>query len=219
MLIAVPVTSLEPLKECKEKGADLIELRVDLMESPTVDRALTVLEEAHRLGLGTILTVRSAREGGRDLPNRLELFEKLSPFSDYTDIELTSLDILPQVRNTVLSAGKKLIISYHNFERTPAGWILKETIREARRWGAHIVKIAVKAESYTDVARLLCAGSQEEGEKILIAMGSYGKISRLAAFVFGSVITYAFLGKATAEGQLPLEEMVRLREIFYGRRS
>jgi 3-dehydroquinate dehydratase-1 len=75
--------------------------------------------------------------------------------------------------------------------------------------------VAVKANSYQDTARLLCLCEKEEGEKIIIAMGKYGKISRLAGYIFGSVISYAFYRSATAEGQLSLEEMVRLKREFY----
>ncbi|MEM1590153.1 MAG: type I 3-dehydroquinate dehydratase, partial [Candidatus Bathyarchaeia archaeon] len=139
---------------------------------------------------------------------------KVAPYSDYIDIELSSQDIISQVRDIVKTAGKKLIISYHNFELTPANWILREVFREARRWDADIVKISVKANSYQDTARLLCLG-KEEGEKILIAMGEYGKVSRVAGFVFGSVISYAFVGSAVAPGQLNLEEMVKIRNLFF----
>jgi hypothetical protein len=34
-------------------------------------------------------------------------------------------------------------------------------------------------------------------------------------YIFGSVISYAFYRSATAEGQLSLEEMVRLKREFY----
>jgi 3-dehydroquinate dehydratase-1 len=92
---------------------------------------------------------------------------------------------------------------------------LREVFRRARRWSADIVKVAVKANSYQDTARLLCLCEKEEGEKIIIAMGKYGKISRLAGYIFGSVISYAFYRSATAEGQLSLEEMIRLKREFY----
>lgn len=137
------------------------------------------------------------------------------PQSDYTDIELSSQDILPYVKEIVKSSGKKLIISYHNFDLTPPNWILREIFREAKRWSADIVKIAVKANSYEDTARLLCLGREEEGEKILIAMGDYGKVSRIAGFVFGSVITYSFVGSAVAPGQIELKEMVRIRSLLF----
>ena len=58
-------------------------------------------------------------------------------------------------------------------------------------------------------------GKEEEGEKILIAMGDYGKVSRVAGFVFGSVITYSFVGSAVAPGQIELKEMVRLRSLLF----
>lgn len=217
MLIAVPLSDRdleENLNHCVEKGADIIELRVDLFEKRDPQSVLDCIQKVHRAGLKTILTVRSEKEGGSGIENRLEIFRMCSPHSHYTDIELSSQDIISQVRNMVKSAGKRLIISYHNFELTPPTWILREVFREAKRWGADVVKISVKARSYEDTARLLCLGREEEGEKILIAMGEYGKVSRIAGFVFGSVISYAFLGSATAPGQLSLEEMVRIRNMI-----
>lgn len=220
MLIAVPLSDKDfekNLSLCKENGADIIELRVDLFENKDKEYVKELVEKVHSFGLKTILTVRSEVEGGSKVENRLEIFKNCSPYSDYTDIELSSQDIISEVRDIVKSAGKKLIISYHNFELTPANWILKEVFRESRRWGADIVKISVKANSYEDVARLLCLGKEEKGDKILIAMGEYGKVSRIAGFVFGSVISYAFVGSAVAPGQLSLEELVKLRDFMHAK--
>ncbi|AAC06389.1 type I 3-dehydroquinate dehydratase [Aquifex aeolicus] len=217
MLIAVPLDDTnfsENLKKAKEKGADIVELRVDQFSDTSLNYVKEKLEEVHSQGLKTILTIRSPEEGGREVKNREELFEELSPLSDYTDIELSSRGLLVKLYNITKEAGKKLIISYHNFELTPPNWIIREVLREGYRYGG-IPKIAVKANSYEDVARLLCISRQVEGEKILISMGDYGKISRLAGYVFGSVITYCSLEKAFAPGQIPLEEMVELRKKFY----
>ncbi len=216
-LIAVPLSDKdfeENLRLCREKGADLVELRVDLFEKKDPSFVLKCVNKAQALGLKTILTVRSEKEGGSRVENRLEIFRKASPYSDYTDIELSSQDIISTVRDIVKFSGKKLIISYHNFQLTPSDWILREVFREARRWGADIVKVSVKANSYEDTARLLCLGKEEEGQKILIAMGEYGKVSRIAGFVFGSIISYAFLKESTAPGQFSLEELVKLRDMF-----
>ena len=218
MLIAVPLDDnnfSENVKLCKELGADIVELRVDQFSNTEPSYVKSLLEEAKALGLKTILTVRSPQEGGKEVPNREEIFKTLSPLSDYTDIELSSRGLLITVGSLVKSAGKKLIISYHNFELTPANWIIREVMREAYRFGG-IPKVAVKANSYEDVARLLCVARQVEGEKIIISMGEKGKISRLAGFAFGSIITYCSLHKAFAPGQIPLEEMVELRKKFYG---
>ncbi|MFN3470978.1 MAG: type I 3-dehydroquinate dehydratase [Aquificaceae bacterium] len=217
MLIAVPLSDKnfeENLRLCKEGGADIIELRVDLFEKKEAGFVLECIKKVQSMGLESILTIRSEKEGGSKVENRLEIFRVCSPHSNYTDIELYSQDILPQVREIVKGSGRKLIISYHNFDLTPPNWILREVFREAKRWHADIVKIAVRANSYQDTARLLCLGKEEEGEKILIAMGEYGKISRIAGFIFGSVITYSFVGSAVAPGQIELKEMVKLRSLF-----
>ncbi|RUM32096.1 MAG: type I 3-dehydroquinate dehydratase [Aquifex sp.] len=218
MLIAVPLDDSnfsENLKRAKKKGADLIELRVDQFSNTSLNYVKEKLEEVKSKGLKTILTIRSPEEGGREVKNREELFENLAPLSDYTDVELSSRGLLVKLYNLTKEAGKKLIISYHNFETTPPNWVIREVLREGYRYGG-IPKIAVKANSYEDVSRLLCVSRQVEGEKIIISMGDYGKISRLAGYVFGSVITYCSLEKAFAPGQIPLEEMVKLRKEFYG---
>ena len=218
MLIAAPLSDQnleEDLRAVKELGADIVELRIDMFERTEPDYVLSWVKRAKELGLSTILTIRSPQEGGKDVPNRERIFELVSPYADYTDIELSSRALIPYVRNITKASGKKLIISYHNFELTPANWILREVFREGMRWGADIVKVAVKANSYEDTARLLCVARQEEGQKIIISMGKYGKISRVSGFIFGSVISYAYYRQATAEGQLSLEEMVKLREILY----
>lgn len=217
MLIAVPLDDKDfsnKIKEAKEKGADIVELRVDQFSNTSVDYVKDKLLEVKERGLKTILTVRIPEEGGREVKNREEIFEKLAPLSDYTDIELSQRSLLVKLHNLLDGKGR-LIISYHNFEVTPPNWIIREVLREGYRFGG-IPKIAVKANSYEDVARLLCISRQVEGEKIVIAMGDYGKVSRIAGYIFGSVITYASLGKSFAPGQISLEEMVKLKKLLYG---
>ncbi len=217
MLIAVPLTERnfsERVREAKEKGADLVELRVDQFERRDAEYVEERVREVKEVGLGVILTVRSPEEGGRDVRNKREIFERVAPLCDYADIELSSRDMIIPVRNAVARGSGKLIVSFHNFELTPPNWVLREVLREGHRYGG-IPKVAVRANSYEDVARLLCVGNQEKYEKILIAMGDVGSISRLAGYIFGSVITYSSLGESLAPGQLPLEDMVKLRELFY----
>lgn len=217
MLIAVPLTDEDfenRVKEVKEKGADIVELRVDTFSDTSVERVREMLEYVCDVGLRTILTVRSPREGGRHVSNREEILEKLAPLSDYTDIELSSGETISRLAPLMRQHGKKLIISYHDFERTPPPWVIREVLREGYRRGG-IPKVAVMAHTLEDVQRLLCAASEEKYEKILISMGEVGRVSRVCAYVFGSVITYASFKTSLAPGQLPLEEMVRLRELIF----
>lgn len=218
MLIAVPLSDSnfeENLELCKRGGADIIELRVDLFQNKDPEHVLELLNRVHQAGLKTILTIRSPEEGGHLVEKRLDIFREVSPYSDYTDIELSSQDIISEVRDIVKQSGKRLIVSYHNFELTPPSWILKEVFREARRWSADIVKVSVMARSYEDTAKLLCLGKEEDGEKILIAMGEWGRLSRIAGPVFGSVITYSFVGSAVAPGQMDLESLRQALRLLF----
>ena len=216
MKIALPVTD-ERFDEVllKAKNADILEFRVDSFSNKDVDFVSSLLRKAKEKGFETILTIRSEKEGGTYVENRLKMFEKLMPLSDYTDIELSSIDIISYISRLSKEYGKKLIVSYHNFEMTPANFVIKETIREALRYG-DIPKIALKANSYEDVSRLLCSAQDVKTPKILISMGDLGKISRIAGFIFGSFITYVYLEKPNAPGQLSLEEALYLRNMFYG---
>jgi hypothetical protein len=89
----------------------------------------------------TILTIRSPQEGGKEVPNRKELFERACPHSDYTDIELSSQDLLPFVRDLVKGSGEKLIISYHNFGLTPANWILRGDRKLFEKEGFEVIAL------------------------------------------------------------------------------
>ncbi len=219
MKIAVPLRDKnfeEHLEMASSEGADIIELRVDLFERRDPEFIREKIEKVHEKGLETILTIRSEREGGKRIEGRERLFEYLSPLSDYTDIELSSTSLIGFIRQVVKAHRRKLIISFHDFERTPPGWLIIEYLREMYRWGADIAKISVTPKTQEDVAKLLCFSRRVEGDKIIIAMGELGKVTRIAGYIFGSVITYSFIGESTAPGQIPLKEMVKLREIIYG---
>jgi 3-dehydroquinate dehydratase-1 len=213
--IAIPITD-ENFDEVlvKAKKANILEFRVDYFSNKDISFVSGLLKKAKENGFETILTIRSEKEGGAYVENRVEMFEKLMPLSDYTDIELSSTDIITYISKLSKEYNKKLIVSYHNFEMTPANFVIKETIREALRYG-DIPKIALKANSYEDVARLMCSASDIKTPKILISMGEFGKISRIAGFIFGSFISYVYLEKPNAPGQLSLEEMLKLKEMFY----
>ncbi len=215
MKMAVPITDFDfDNMLLKAQKADILEFRVDSFSNKDPKYVLWLLEKAKKLHFEIILTIRSQKEGGSYVENRLNLFETLAPFVDYIDIELSSIDIIAYVSRIAKENEKKLIVSHHNFELTPANFVIKELIREALRYG-DIPKLAFKANSYEDVARLMCVGNSFEDKKILIAMGEYGKISRIAGFIFGSFITYAYILKPNAPGQLSLEEAIALRDLFY----
>jgi 3-dehydroquinate dehydratase-1 len=200
------------LKKAVRQGADLIELRLDTL--PTRNKA-SILKAVKVFrndgGIPLILTIRSKIEGGRFAikdSERLKLFHTLIPFVDGVDIELGSKKIIKQVISSAKKYKKRVIVSYHDFKTTPRRGTLVNTINEARRSGADIVKIAALVKKQAELKRL--AGLLLEGDDlIVIAMGSYGKASRVFFPILGSLITYASLTRSTAPGQLPVRDIKR----------
>ncbi len=191
--------------KAKELGADILEIRIDLLD---VD-ARQLLQDLKELGLPIIITNRMKQEGGAWNGNeneRIEILVSLLPLADAVDIELCAMK-----RDTVVkrakSTGKTVIISTHDFKGTPDYDEMMDIIRESFDAGADIAKLAVMPGSLEDVLRLLNVTLHAEGAVCTIAMGETGRHSRVIAPVYGSVMTYGYVGTATAPGQLRVDEL------------
>jgi 3-dehydroquinate dehydratase-1 len=197
----------------------LVELRIDLFAERGGE---AVLARARACRPATLLaTIRSAREGGQwdgDEGERLALFRAVIPGVDAVDIELSSRDILDEVAAAAKSAGKTVIISFHDFESTPELGRLAEICAEARKKGADIVKIATFARDPRDI-RVLARLTLDEAEKdiITVGMGPLGALTRIFFPALGSLLTYAHAGAATAPGQLNYRRTRELLDLFYPR--
>ena len=76
--------------------------------------------------------------------------------------------------------------------------------------GADLPKLAVMPQSRTDVLELLAATAEmadlhPETPVITMSMGTLGAVSRLAGETFGSAMTFANPGQASAPGQVSLD--------------
>jgi 3-dehydroquinate dehydratase-1 len=207
----------ENLKRAKELGADAVEYRVDAFKNKDLNHCKRVIEYGNSLGLKAILTIRAPWEGGEgEVPNRVEYFRELTPLADFIDIELRAPEEeFEEVKKIVKCHDKKLIVSYHDFEKTPPQPAVEEIFKRMVAKGADVAKVAFRANSYEDVARLLCTAAKQPIPTVAIAMGEKGKISRVAGAVFNSIITYCALERAFAPGQLTLAEMRELLEKLY----
>ena len=115
-------------------------------------------------------------------------------------------------------AGCKVIISFHDFEKTPARAKLEALVAKCFHAGADIAKIACKANSPEDCARLLSL-LDGKGKLAVVAMGKKGRLVRVVAPLLGSAIAYASpAGKrGTADGQMPAAELEKAqRMILHG---
>ena len=199
------------------ENIDIIELRIDQFKDKDLNHILDVIKKVKEKGFIALATIRSKLEGGADIPDeeRFEIFSQIVDYVDMVDIEYTSFRINKQVIDLYHSKGKAVIMSYHDFEKTPSDDYIQTIIDESKLMGADIVKYAFKANSFEDVARVMCI-THKNREKNLVAilMGEIGKVSRVIAPVFGSLITYTFIGQSFAPGQIEAEKLNELLEFF-----
>jgi len=205
VIASIGKNPVETAALAKKLGADLLELRIDLLDTD----AYQSLQGLKRLGLPIIITNRMRQEGGAWLQGedeRIRTLVSLLPFADAVDIELCA-----EKRDTVVEkarrSGKTVIISMHDFQSTPGYDVMMEIVRESFDAGADIAKLAVMPASFEEVIRLFEVTLHAPGAVCTIGMGEKGRHSRVIAPIYGSVMTYGYVGDAIAPGQLRVDEL------------
>ena len=192
----------------KQNTVDILELRADQLYQQGGEVVTGSLTEMKQYGLPIIATVREGEGYNFEHSERLALFEKLIPEVDAVDIALKAA-IREEVIKKAKERKKPVIISEHNLEETPQESELEKIVSEARSCGADIIKIAAQANSPTDIARLMCFTLQQskQGPLVCISLGDIGAVSRIIAPLFGSCLTYGYIEKAVAPGQMSLSSL------------
>lgn len=210
--IVVPLVDAGARKDAAQAKAlaDIFELRIDLFESREPAAVGRLCEAVRAEKVALIATVRSQGEGGGAAlsdDERFRLFEAAMPYVDALDIEHRAA-LRDRVIALAHGTAKKVIVSHHDFDRTPSDRELITIVDEARAAGADVVKLATAAHSFTDVERLFAILlSQRSKCLVAISLGPYGTASRVFFPLFGSLLTYAFLREAVAPGQLSLRDL------------
>lgn len=213
---------LQELTAAQTSAADLIEWRTDYFETATqaglTSAAMTLRSHAVK---PILLTLRTANEGGEltitdEDYGELTRYFAASGFADAIDLEVK--------RGAAASvaaahdAGLPVVMSYHNFQKTPSARTLTGLFDEMAAAGGDVLKIAVMPQTAEDVLRLMTASlkAREKHQKpvIAISMGALGRITRAAGALFGSAATFASLDTGSAPGQIDVAEMKHLLTLF-----
>jgi len=184
----------------------LAEIRLDAMRE---------FDLAHLLAdspCPVIVTYRPRREGGLyDGPEgkRLETLRQAARLgARYIDVEHDALRSLGDV------PPDRVIVSYHNFERTPED--LAAIHARLARMGAAVVKVAVTANHILDTVPVLRLLKEATVPTIALAMGERGILTRILAPKFGGFLTYAAAeggGREAGPGQVTVGEMCNLYRV------
>lgn len=219
---------LKQAQQYKELNIDILEWRVDYYEDvEDIDKVKGLLKKLSIILLEKplIFTFRSKKEGGeKSLSN--EMYIKLNKeiietkLIDIVDVEMFTGD--NEAKYLIKKAHEnnvKVILSNHDFHKTPEECEIIKRIEKMILLEADLPKIAVMPKSQEDVFKLLKATSYinkkyKDKSIITMSMGSLGLISRLSGEIFGSVITFACVGKSSAPGQIYHKELRNVLQII-----
>lgn len=218
---SVTATNLEDMKteirQAAQAGADIVELRLDYLESIDEDRDIDALVKCCELP--TIATFRPAWEGGQYQgaeDYRLAVLKRAADAGcTFIDVELKVAEEFLKTFPKESLEGTGLILSRHDFERTPPAEELQAWVAQAWDIGADVVKIATTAQTITDVRQVIDLLQKKRGRTIALSMGDHGQISRLLASKFGAFLTFGSLekGKESAPGQTTVKDLVSVYRI------
>ncbi|MEZ4086957.1 MAG: type I 3-dehydroquinate dehydratase [Candidatus Gracilibacteria bacterium] len=226
-MICIPIqaSALTELQQKLKKvpsQADLVEVWIDYLPL-TIDAKKVVAASKKPL----LIVNKPKREKGQWTGTEQARIDRLKQFAQanakYIDIGIDTDVML--IKDLVRGKKRsKIIVSYHNFERTPSTKTLEKIVKKGFRLGADIVKIATFAQKTEDNMTLLNLLKSNKPLAVM-CMGEKGKVSRIAGQMLGSQLTFvaAENQNKTAPGQLTLKEYQTIESIiksgFSGKKS
>lgn len=233
--ICVPIigrTRKEIINEAeklKSLPADMAEWRADWFEEISdLEKVKEVLADLREIldDMPLLFTFRTASEGGEKETGGEEYVRMNrsvidSGCVDLIDVELFSGDdIVKEIIRKAHEYGVKAVVSNHDFYKTPEKEEIVRRLCKMQDMDADILKIAVMPESSKDVITLLMA-TEEMNRRyakrpvVTMSMSGTGAISRLCGEVFGSAITFATAGKASAPGQINAKDLAVMLKVLH----
>ncbi len=208
-----PVKIKKILKIALSKS-DFVEVRFDFLKKEQIPETLEIIKKDLNR---TVCTLRPKTEGGKfsgSEKERIAILKLIAEYSPYLlDVEFNTLRKSVDLAKYLKSTKTKLLISWHDFKKTPNSSELKKKINQMSKFSSN-VKIVCTAKSTDDSTRMLELYSKKgKNNLISFAMGDYGRISRILCLYLGSPYTYVSLGKAVAPGQFSVDEVKKITNL------
>ncbi len=230
-LVCVPVVEIEEdgIYEAAQRavkcGAEVLEWRIDWFAHAANSKRVDEIVRGLQNICGDVIllgTFRSRRQGGEQEITQeayLALLQGMakSGQADLLDVEVSEISNPSAIIRRLHDMGQHVVASKHYFSHTPADIQMQQDLTQMQQMGADIGKLAVMPHSPLDVLRLLQVTAQMQEEHpqyplVTMAMGGLGAISRVSGQIFGSCMTFASVGKTSAPGQMPLEDVKEILE-------
>jgi len=181
---------------------DMAEIRIDLTGFSN-DDIIKVFSKRKKL-------IATCRPGKIKDDERVDMLKvAIASGATYVDIEY---EAPAEYKNDLIDFAHNhqcdVIISYHNYDRTPELDELEKIVHDCYKQGADLAKIATHVNMNRDNSKILSL-YKAPGRLVAIGMGDLGRISRIVAPFLGAEFTYASLNDnvATAPGQISYEKL------------
>lgn len=219
---------IQEAKEIEQTNCDLVEWRADFyydIENETeLKQTLKELKKVLKTKL-LLFTFRSIKEGGSKQITEDRYFHIIelvasSKCVDLIDIETFCHKNITSLIKKVQEYNVAIIGSNHDFEKTPAKNQIIERLCKMQEMQVDICKIALMPQNKADVLTLLDATLQmhtnyADRPIITMSMSKDGLISRITGELFGSCVTFASLHKASAPGQISIDQLEPVLNLFH----
>ena len=208
-----PGSLRDKINRAFSSGANYVEIRFDFLDLSDMEEALKIAETFREKA---IFTLRTSAEGGKfkaNINDRIEWLKKLAMAKPMLlDIEYSTIQSNEDLANYCKTQKIPVLLSWHDFEKTPAKDQLRCMLEKMRVYSNHI-KMVTTAINIVDALRILdLYENAVESNLIAFSMGEAGIISRIMCTIIGkSPFTYAALEESIAPGQLTV---VQMRDIY-----
>lgn len=232
--ICVPIVGktrneiLNAAREIVGSSADLVEWRADCFESVFEIEKVKILAGELRAVLGELpllFTFRTKAEGGEKEITYEQYSELLEEIAETKQIDLVDVEVfldekVSRLISELQNKGMKVIGSNHDFVKTPSKEEIIRRLCYMQEISVDIAKIAVMPQNKKDVLTLLSATEEMTSKYanrpiVTMSMTGMGVVSRVAGETFGSAITFGAMQKASAPGQINVEELKKILEILH----
>ncbi|MGO3497812.1 MAG: type I 3-dehydroquinate dehydratase [Staphylococcus equorum] len=211
-----------------QDSIEIIELRIDQWVGFDVKHVSKVVDNIYSLNLGKkiLVTYRTSSQGGNGTLSQEAYLNALAEMINLAHIDLVDIEFEPGKSTQPLidlieqfkSKQIQVVLSYHDFKKTPALEALKHLYFKMHQLEPDYLKVAVMPHEKQDVLNLLIAMSETSDsvtqQVIGIAMSKLGVISRTAQGLFGGTVTYGCLDSPKAPGQIHVEALKQQLKLY-----
>lgn len=213
--VSVTADSPDAMRHAMDEALDVsryVELRLDFLDASDIEPFLESV--AGRLDR-TILTLRSAREGGRfngtedERVRLLGVADVYDPF--LLDVEFNTLLGNPGMKGRL---NAQILVSWHSFHGSPSVTRLRRRLGDMSRC-SDWVKIVVTADVGHEAAAILSMyAHRDKTNLVAFAMGEAGRFTRICSMHMGCPFMYVSMGDPVAPGQYSVDEVRHISEVM-----